>query len=478
MKVNAIQNGFTGRENIKKEDLERIDELSQKMLDAHGKKRKIQDVDDADDGRWPKRYKYQSLGNIEPPKLSNDNLLEIFSYFNNKISILRALSLVNNQFNLVARSLMYKYGIYVDKAGLWSMDEQILEFIKNFSTLKIFDSNKRHFDALEENTPQHYYLNQLTKLSNLSSLSFKASDTKTVILEVASKMTQLTKLNLGHINITKEDLKQLTDLKSLQSLKSHSEEFYVEQQMSGLESFAAQFKALKLQHCRFNLQVFSNIESLDLRQNLPNASAMLESLPKLTSLVSRNFFSDMSKLTSLKNLWLTGGSDNNVSISKFPPNLEYFRCTLEMINCDFPPSMKSVYIGLIEFEYAANVYDLNMKKWTTMMAAVAKLRCPVTLRYVDIDVIEHKPFAAAISNPNIAIVIEEDRYTNTILTRFTKFSRGPLPARLHLTFYKWKRASRKKKFGQLLQELAQKMLVFVEYEELGQVRRPYYDFTY
>lgn len=106
------------------------------------------------------------------------------------------------------------------------------------------------------------------------------------------------------------------------------------------------------------------------------------------------------------------------------------------------------------------------------------LGCPVTLRYVDIDVIEHKPFAAAISNPNIAIVIEEDRYTNTILTRFTKFSRGPLPARLYLTFYKWKRASRKKKFGQLLQELAQKMLVFVEYEELGQVRRPYYDFMY
>jgi hypothetical protein len=29
-----------------------------------------------------------------------------------------------------------------------------------------------------------------------------------------------------------------------------------------------------------------------------------------------------------------------------------------------------------------------------------------------------------------------------------------------------------------LQELAQKMLVFVEYEELGQVCRPYYDFTY
>lgn len=120
--------------------------------------------------------------------------------------------------------------------------------------------------------------------------------------------------------------------------------------------------------------MFSNLENLDLRQNLPNASAMLESLPKLTSLVSRNLVSDMSKLTSLKNLWLTGGSDNNISISKFPPNLEHFRCTLEMINCDFPPSLKSIYIGLIEFEYAANVYDLNMKKWTTMMAAVAKLR--------------------------------------------------------------------------------------------------------
>lgn len=95
---------------------------------------------------------------------------------------------------------------------------------------------------------------------------------------------------------------------------------------------------------------------------------------------------------------------------------------------------------------------------------------------MDIDIFQEKPFAAALSNPNITVMIEEDRYTESVLEKFIKFSQNPLPARLCIKFYKWKRASRKKKFAHVLQELSQKMQVIVEYEDLGQVNRPYYDY--
>ncbi len=94
---------------------------------------------------------------------------------------------------------------------------------------------------------------------------------------------------------------------------------------------------------------------------------------------------------------------------------------------------------------------------------------------MDIDIFDEKPFAVAATNPNVIIIMEEDRYSEKVLEKFTKFAaEGPLPSRLEIKFYGWKKAARKKKFGKVLEELSQKITLRVEYEDHGQVWRPYY----
>lgn len=247
--------GLIGRENIREDDLKRIDEWSQTFLDAHSKKRKVKDVDDMDDGRWPKRLKYDYLNTIEPPSLSNDNILEIFSYFNNVASILRALSLVNKQFNLVARSLMYKYGIYLDNRTIWNMDYEMTKFAQNFKALKIFRSHgwPKYGEPEPKNSEKNYYLNQLTKLSNLTSLAMEAYDDRIEKVEVAASLTQLTALSLGYTDTTEEILAHLTSLKSLQSLEFRKYNTSPMTPLVGLDSFAAQIKRLTITYGCVNL---------------------------------------------------------------------------------------------------------------------------------------------------------------------------------------------------------------------------------
>jgi hypothetical protein len=480
-KVTAIKMGLIGRENIREDDLKRIDELSQTFLDAHSKKRKVKDVDDImDDGRWPKRLKYDYLNTIEPPSLSNDNILEIFSYFNNVASILRALSLVNKQFNLVARSLMYKYGIYLDNRTIWNMDYEMTKFAQNFKALKIFRSHwwSKYGEPEPKNSEKNYYLNQLTKLSNLTSLAMEAYDDRIEKVEVAASLTQLTALSLGYTDTTEEILVHLTSLKSLQSLEFRKYNTSPMTPLVGLDSFAAQIKRLTITYGCVNLRIFTNLETLELplteKQVVPGLQEMLESLPKLTSLLTRAFAGDMSKLTALKNLSLQSETkeERNIDITNFPPNLEHFSCISEMIKCDFPTSIKSVYIGRIVPKFQSNIIEINKKQFASMTAAVGKLRCPVTLYFMDFDLIHKKPFAVAATNPNLTIIVKEDRYSEQILAKFVKFSEGPLPAIVFISFCGWKRAVRKKKFGKVLEEMSQKIQVFAEYPDNEKIIRP------
>jgi hypothetical protein len=128
------------------------------------------------------------------------------------------------------------------------------------------------------------------------------------------------------------------------------------------------------------LGIFTNLETLELplteKQVVPGLQEMLESLPKLTSLLTRAFAGDMSKLTALKNLSLQSETkeERNIDITNFPPNLEHFSCISEMIKCDFPTSIKSVYIGRIVPEFQSNIIEINKKQFASMTAAAGKLR--------------------------------------------------------------------------------------------------------
>lgn len=256
-KAKSIKSGFIGRENIKEEDLKRIDELSQSFLDVFNKKRKVQEDQNMEDGRWPKRQKQDYLDTIEPSvALWHDNLVEIFSYFNSSsIPIFRALSLVNKQFNHVARSLMYKYGIQMDNRSFWSMDDNITKFVQNFKTLKIFRALRRPRFSNPPLSSENYniYLNQLTKLPNLASLALETYDSRSDKIEVVTRLSQLTEISLTFIDHDEECLEKLTALKSLQSLEIQLDILPPKRQLTSLQSFAAQIKHLKLKNDYLNL---------------------------------------------------------------------------------------------------------------------------------------------------------------------------------------------------------------------------------